>query len=401
MFKCLKISKIIFYMKITKNIIIIGSTGTVGQHAVKLVQNDLSSFNTLAVVAYSNYNGLASDAKKIQAKSAIIIDNEHYLKLKNILDVTNIQSHSGEQALFNMFANEKNLTVVIASSGTATIKYLYEALKYNHTIALANKESIVCGGEFMQEHIKKSSSKIIPIDSEHNALYQLIEPHNHENIHQLIITASGGPFVNLSLNELKNVRKEDALNHPTWNMGNKITIDSATMVNKALEFIETSYLFNMPYNKIDVLLHRQSIMHGAVSYIDGSFLANCYTPSMAVPVAFALYYPHRKPTTVAPLNLSEIGSLKFEAIDENRFKPIAWAKNVLKLGGTYPMIMNVANEIAVLSFLNNIISFVQIFDVIEYCLNKIQSKSIHSFENLIEEYEYINKIANNYIKGLS
>ena len=305
------------------------------------------------------------------------------------------------EPLFDLFANEQNLTIILASSGTESIKYLYEALKYNHTIALANKESIVCGGEFIKEKIKNSSSKIIPIDSEHNALYQLIEPHNHENIHQVIITASGGPFVNLSLNELKNVSKEDALKHPTWNMGGKITIDSATLVNKALEVIETSYLFNIPYNKIDVLLHRQSIMHGAVSYIDGSFLANCYRPSMAVPVAFALYYPYRKPTGVTPLNSAQIGTLKFEEIDENRFKPISWAKNVLKIGGTCPMILNVANEIAVLSFLNNTISFIQIFNVIEYCLNKIQSKTINSFENLIEEYTYINKIANNYIKGLS
>lgn len=389
-----------FSMLLKKRISIIGSTGSVGVSAYNVVQQNKSIFEVEALVAKSNYKSLAQQAKDLQAKMVFIEDESKYLNLKEELQGYNIKVFAGKEEIIKFIEKDNTSdTILICSSGYESIPYFYGSLKGSKNIAMANKEAIVCGGEFATDFINKSHAKVIPVDSEHSALFQSMQG-KKEDIDNIVITASGGSFVDYSLKDLENVTKEQALKHPTWNMGAKITIDSSTLMNKALEVIEASYLFDIPECQIEVLIHRQSILHGGVNYKDGSFIGHFSYPSMEIPVAYGLFYPHRINTSVKRLNLSEISQLKFEELNEERFKAISLAREVLRLKNNYSCAFNVANEIAVEAFLNDKINFNKIIDVVEYTLNKITPCKINSISDIEQSVEISKVIALEYINKL-
>ncbi|MDR0484381.1 MAG: 1-deoxy-D-xylulose-5-phosphate reductoisomerase [Alphaproteobacteria bacterium] len=384
-----------------KRVSIIGATGSVGKSAFNVITGNKEIFEVEALVAKSNYRELAKQAIALKAEKVFIEDIQYYQSLIKELQHTNIKVFASKEEIINFIAKENSSeTILICSSGYESIPYFYTALKTGKTIAMANKEAIVCGGNFATDFINKSKSLVIPVDSEHSALYQSFLAGNKEDIASIVITASGGAFIDYSLEELKNVSLEQALNHPTWSMGKKITIDSATLMNKALEVIEASVLFSINAEKIEVVIHRQSILHGGVNYKDGSFIGHFSYPNMEVPVAYGLYYPHRINTSVKTLNLAELSQLKFEKLNEERFIAIKLAKESLKQGKNYPCALNVANEVAVESYFQDKISFHKIVDVVEYTLGKIPVLNINSVDDITNSVEIAKVIATEYVNRL-
>ncbi len=394
-------------MLLKKRVSVIGSTGSVGNSAYNVIKQNKEIFVVEALIARSNYENLAQQAKNLNAEKVFIEDESKYQELLKELQNTKIKVFGGKQEIINFIEKENTSdTLLICSSGYESLAYFYGALKGNKNIAIANKESIVCGGNFVTKAIKDSQAQVIPVDSEHSALFQAMLAGRKEEIQNIIITASGGSFVDYSLDDLSKVTKEQALNHPVWYMGKKITVDSSTLINKALEVIEASYLFDIDESNIEVLIHRQSILHGGVNYKDGSFMGHFSYPSMEIPVAYGLFYPNRINTSVKQLNLVEISNLKFEKLNEERFTAISLARESLKLKKNYTCTLNVANEIAVEAFLSDKISFNKIIDVIEYSLDKVEPLDINNvsdIENSVEiskivAKEYINKII---LKGIN
>ncbi|MCL2566552.1 MAG: 1-deoxy-D-xylulose-5-phosphate reductoisomerase [Alphaproteobacteria bacterium] len=383
-----------------KRITIIGATGSVGKSAFNVVARNREIFEVEALAAKSNYQDLAKQAIALQAEKVFIEDAQFYPHLVKELANTNIKVFASSQEIINFIPQNTSETILICSSGYESIPYFYTALKSNKTIAMANKEAIVCGGSFATELLGKSKAQVIPVDSEHSALFQSLMAGKKEDIANLIITASGGAFVDYSLENLKTVSKEQALRHPTWSMGKKITIDSSTLMNKALEVIEAAVLFNMDAAKIEVLLHRQSILHGGVNYKDGSFVGHFSYPNMEIPVAYGLYYPHRINTSVKTLNLAAISSLVFEKLNEERFSAVKLAKQALKYGKNYPCALNVANEVAVESYLADKISFHKIVDVVEYTLGKTIPTNINSVADIALSVAISKAIAVEYVNKL-
>ncbi|MDR2008138.1 MAG: 1-deoxy-D-xylulose-5-phosphate reductoisomerase [Alphaproteobacteria bacterium] len=381
-----------------KRITIIGATGSVGKSAFNVIKRNAELFQVEALVAKSNYLGLAQQAIELQAEKVFIEDEQYYQSLTKELQDTNIQVFAGKQEIINFISNNTSETILICSSGYESIPYFYTALNTNKTIAMANKEAIVCGGSLATQLMSQSKAQVIPVDSEHSAIFQSLHG-KKDDVANIVITASGGAFANLSLEDLKTVSKAQALKHPTWSMGKKITIDSSTLMNKALEVIEASVLFDISVEKIEVLLHRQSILHGGVNYKDGSFVGHFSYPNMEIPVAYGLFYPHRINTSTKTLSLAETGNLAFEKLNEERFVAIKLARQALKNGKNYPCALNVANEVAVESYLNDKISFHKIVDVVEYTLGKILPNNINSVADIADSIEESKAIATEYIRG--
>jgi 1-deoxy-D-xylulose-5-phosphate reductoisomerase len=286
-----------------KNIIIIGSTGSVGKNAIEIINLNSSKFNVIALVAKQNTKLLVQQAFLTNCKYVIVEDKNKYNDLKTDienLNLSKINILAGVSDILDIINNApKDSMVFLASLGAETLIYLHCAMENNLEIAIANKESIVCGGDFLKDKLNNYSNKIIPVDSEHSAIFQLLDNKNKKNINKILITASGGPFFDLPINEFKNITLQKALKHPIWSMGNKITIDSATLMNKALEVIEACYLFNIDPIKIEVLVDQKAILHGGVFYNDGTFLANFSNPHMKIPISYALNYPNRLNTNIS------------------------------------------------------------------------------------------------------
>jgi len=276
-----------------------------------------------------------------------------------------------------------------------------EAATKGKKILLANKESMVMAGKLLSEVSEKNNGLIIPVDSEHNAIFQVIhDQNNHDEINKLILTASGGPFRNSSIDDLSNVSVKDALNHPNWNMGKKVTIDSATMMNKGLEVIEAAFLFKIDYRKIEVLIHPQSIIHSLVEFVDGSSLTQLGTPDMKVPIAYALSFPERIPSGVSGIDLSSAKDLQFELPDLKKFRCLKLAYDCLEQGGSYPIEINATNEIAVDAFLNKKIKFTQISELIEIALNEAKSSNVKSIEDILAVDSQARTKAKQLLKGI-
>jgi 1-deoxy-D-xylulose-5-phosphate reductoisomerase len=383
-----------------KSIVLIGATGTVGKCVLSVILQNQDRFELEALVAQNNYKELAQQAITFKVKHLIIENEKHLDALKNLLDIHNVKITAGKQAVLD-FISQSSSMIFIASSGTTSIEYFYTALALNKDIAIANKESIVCSGELLPNYLKSYTGKLIPVDSEHNSLFQLLENTNSIDVEGVIITGSGGTFIDHSLEELKHITKQDALKHPNWSMGAKITIDSSTFMNKALEVIEASYLFNIEPNKIDVIIHRQSILHAGINLKDGTFLGNFYYPSMNVPVAYALSYPNRVRSGVKALSLPDISNLKFEKLNEHRFSSIKMAKYALQIGGNYPSILNIANEVAVQAYLDDRIKFSSIIDTVDLALNAIPHQKYTSIEDIAEDYKIISNQVNEYINKMN
>jgi 1-deoxy-D-xylulose-5-phosphate reductoisomerase len=365
---------------------IFGSTGSIGEQALDILsKSKKGAFKILALTANSNHKKLAEQALTFKAKYAVIKDKTKYLELKESLSGTDIEVLSGNEGI-NKVASLDNEKVVAGISGSAGLESTYIALKNGADVLFANKESLVCAGQLLKDAEKEGNSKLIPLDSEHNAIFQVFEKHNREAINKIILTASGGPFRTFSTEDLKNVTPEQALNHPNWVMGKKVTIDCSTLFNKGLELIEAYHLFDIPLEDIDVIVHPQSTVHSMVTYNDGSTLAQLGPPDMRIPITHGLYWPSRYNgrSIVKPLDFSKVKSLDFEEPKHDLFPSINLCRHAVKLGKSYPAALNAANEVAVDLFLKGQIKFLDIFKLVESYLDSHQPSEVKSIEELLE-----------------
>ena len=383
-----------------KTISIFGSTGSVGLSSVDVILQYPEKFIVDTIVAKSNIKKLAEVAKLLKPKLVIVCDGSKVKKLRILLSKEKCEIQSGEIAVIKASARKVDIFIA-AITGIAGLRSTINCIKHVKLIALANKESLVCFGENIIKSAKSNNCKIIPLDSEHNALYQIINSKEKRFIKRLIITCSGGPFLGYKRKDLYNVTPGQALKHPIWNMGNKISIDSATLMNKGLELIEAVYLFGIKESQIDVLIHPQSIIHGLVEYIDGSTKANMGTPDMRTPISFALNWPNREITKAKYLELSKIKSLTFDNLDEDVFPAIKLCREVVRQGGTAPAILNAANEIVVNSFLKKRIKFFNIIEIIEEVLSTLDITQNINLDSIIIADRNARKLTKNIIKDLS
>ena len=365
-----------------RSVSVLGSTGSIGCNTVDLLENNRDAFTVEALTAGTNWKLLAEQAIKLGASIAVINDESAYDDLKNALSGTKIEAAAGENALVEAASRPSDM-VVAAIVGAAGLKPTMEAAKNGAMVALANKECLVSAGELLLAEVSKNGATLIPVDSEHSAIFQVFDFDNPKSVSGIILTASGGPFRQLSLDEMKNVTPERALNHPNWDMGAKISIDSATMMNKGLEIIEAFHLFPVALDEIDVLVHPQSIVHSLVSYVDGSVLAQMGTPDMRTPIAYAMAWPGRMATPSEKLSLADVGRLDFEAPDEERFPALRLAREALQTGGSAPTILNAANEIAVAAFLRGSIGFLQIAEIVEGVLGAMDAGTMGSLDDVL------------------
>ena len=361
---------------------ILGSTGTIGRNTLDIVAMHPERFSIAALAAQENVELLASQAKQFGAKFVAIGNEAHYAELKQLLTGTHIEVAAGSDAV--LAAAEIECDVVMSAIvGAAGLKPTLAAIRQGRRIALANKECLVCAGELVNAEVKKYGAEIIPVDSEHSGIFQLFSLTTHHSpLTTITLTASGGPFREFTLAQLKNVTPEQAVAHPNWRMGAKISVDSATLMNKGLELIEAHYLFGIAPEKLAAIIHPQSIVHALIEYIDGSVVAQLSNPDMRAPIAYALSYPDRIETPVKKLDLAALGKLTFEQPDETRFPCLRLAKEAMRVGGSAPTILNAANEIAVARFLKREIAFVDIASVVEKALETITQKMPSSLEEI-------------------
>jgi 1-deoxy-D-xylulose-5-phosphate reductoisomerase len=380
-----------------KQISIFGSTGSIGKNTIEVIRQHQDKFQILALIAQKDVKTLIKQAKEFKPKYVVIENEENFQLLKEALkDIEKCQILSSRNSVLEI-AKVKCDLFIAAIVGFAGMEPVINAVKAGSNIALANKESLVCGGEFLIAEAKKNNVKILPVDSEHNAIFQIFENENVANIENIILTASGGPFFN-SDKDFKKITVEEALNHPNWNMGKKVTIDSATMMNKGLEIIEAFNLFDIKKDQIDVLVHPESVIHGIVNYNDGSSLSMMSVPDMKVPISYALSYPKRMKINYEKLNLAKLQNLNFFEVDKVKFPSISMAFNCLKYGDNYPIIFNGANEIAVEKFLKKEIAFDKIFKIVEETLNKIPHQKLKNFDEIYYFNELSRKTAKEIIK---
>lgn len=344
-----------------KNIGILGASGSVGTQGLDIIRQYPDNYRLVSF----------SVGKNIELANDIIEEfRPDICCVQNKTDVDKIKSASievvyGNDGLMEVAAYHKNDMLLNSIMGSVGLKPTVHAIKHGIDIALANKETLVVAGEIIMQLARDYDVNIIPVDSEHSAIFQCLNGENHKNIEKLIITASGGSFRDLSREALKDVTVQDALNHPNWSMGKKITIDSATMMNKGLEVIEAKWLFDMPVEKIETLLHKQSIIHSMVEFNDTSVIAQLGTPDMRMPILYAFSYPDRLPRNAERLNLAQVGQLDFKAMDFERYRCLKLAFDAIKIGGTMPVVMNAVNEVVVQQFLDEEISFLDIETIIE------------------------------------
>ncbi len=380
-----------------KTITILGVTGSVGSSAADVILKSSDLFDVYAVTAYKNTTKLAEMAKALGVQKAVIADKTKKAELESLLSGTNIAVEAGSRAITNV-ASEKIDVVLAAIMGFAGLKPIIAALKQGTDVAIANKEPLVAAGEMITALARKTEANILPVDSEHNAIFQVFEEGNREQIERLILTASGGPFLRWSEEKMNTATPDQAINHPTWSMGAKISVDSATLMNKALEIIEAAYLFSMPADKIDVVIHPQSTIHSMVSYKDGTMLAQMGSSDMRTPIASALGWPKRLNKGGDILDVSSLtqgNGLTFETPDTNKFPAITYAYKCLKLGQGACITLNAANEVAVSHFLKHKISFEDIMRCVSYSIDNLYPELIASkkySKNNLKTVEDIEKL---------
>ena len=382
-----------------KNIILLGATGSIGESCLNVIRQNKKEFNLLGIGLGSNLDKAQKIAQEFEPEHIFIgepdLDNSHQLfrRYPRILN--------SENELQQLIQDSNVDIVVSAISGFAGLKASYFAIDAGKTILVANKESIVAAGDILIPLAEAKNSNIIPVDSEHNAIHQCLPPYrNLDEVAKIIITASGGPFKDKTFKELAEVSLQDALKHPTWNMGTKITIDSATLVNKCLELIEAHHLFQIPESKIEIVLHPQSIIHSMVTFIDGSTMAQMSNPNMEVPIANALGLGRRLPINFEPIHFSGL-SFSFEPIPEGREVIFEIAREVCNQGGNLGVIFNAANEVAVESFINKNINFVDIYSVIERTFNSFPCSKLNNLDDVFEYDKQARIQAEKVIKSIS
>ena len=347
-----------------RRVTIMGSTGSVGCSTIDLIERQPGAFAIEALTARGNVGKLAEQARRLRPRLAVVADPAKYQELKRALAGTDIAVAAGPEALVEA-AQRPADWVMSAIVGAAGLKATLAAVERGACVALANKESLVCAGELMTRAVKRHGATLLPVDSEHNAIFQCFEADRRQSIEKLILTGSGGPFRTRRREDLEDVTPEQAIAHPNWSMGAKISVDSATMMNKGLEIIEACHLFAMPEGRVEVVVHPQSIIHSMVQYEDGSVLAQLGSPDMRTPIAYTLAWPRRMPAPSARLDFVKIAQLTFEAPDPVKFPALRLARQALKAGGTAPIVLNAANEVAVALFLARRIGFLEITAVVE------------------------------------
>jgi 1-deoxy-D-xylulose-5-phosphate reductoisomerase len=366
-----------------RTVTILGCTGSVGTQTIDLLLAQPDRYRVKALVAGSKIDLLAQQARQLRAERAVVANPDCYLGLKDALAGSGIEVAAGLDAVVEAAAMPADWTMA-AITGAAGLAPTLAAIKRGKAVALANKEALVCAGEVMLRAVREAGATLLPVDSEHNAIFQSMADGNRGAIEQIILTASGGPFRTFTLEEMARVKPEAALRHPIWSMGPKITIDSATMFNKGLEVIEAARLFDLDESAIGVLIHPQSVIHGMVCYQDGSVLAQLGAPDMRIPIAHTLAWPARMPTASKRLNLAEVARLEFAEPDLLQFPALRLAREALKAGGGTPAILNAANEVAVDIFLKGKIGFLDIAGTVERVLEKLGTPPADSLEAVIE-----------------
>jgi len=362
---------------------ILGSTGSIGKSALQVVRSHPERFEVVALVAGSNSDELARQIIEFRPRVAALANEKAFLKLtKSIPTGLCCEIGCGTASIDEIVSRSDVDTVLAAIVGFAGLRSVIAALKANKVVALANKESLVCGGALVKDLVEAGHGRIIPVDSEHSAIFQVLQAQYPENIKSLILTASGGPFWQMPIDKFAEVTVEQALNHPRWKMGPKVTVDSATMMNKALEVIEAHWLFGI--KEINVLVHPQSVVHSLIELIDGSQLAQLGVPDMKAPIAYALCYPDRLASVVVPLNLATVGKLEFYNIDDTKFPAVRLAKLAISQGGIATAVFNIANEEAVSLFLAGKLAFYRIVPFVEKALESYGNGEYSSFEELEE-----------------
>ena len=367
-----------------KTISIFGATGSVGLSAKDVILSNPDSYEVDTLVAKTNVYELIRVAILLKPKLVVIYDNKKFKILANALKNYDIEVSSGENDIIS--ASKRKVDIFVAAiMGYAGLFTTYNSIPFAKIIALANKETMVCAGNIIMNRAKSYGCKIIPIDSEHNTLFQIIEETEFNYVKKLIITASGGPFIDFNKKELKNITPNQAKKHPIWNMGEKISIDSATMMNKGLELVEAAYLFNVSCSKIDILVHRQSIVHALIEFVDGFIKAGLHNPDMKIPLSYALNYPKKINNNVKNLDLSLISKLTFETLDESIFSAVKICRQAFESGSLSLIVLNAANEVAVDAFLKNQIKFDRIVSTVEEVLSK-------NFDNIKEDINNISEL---------
>jgi len=366
-----------------KKISILGATGSIGKSTLDLIERSHEAFEVVALTASVNVETLAGAARRTKAKLAVIADEGRLEQLRNALSGSGCEAAAGEAALIEAASQETDL-VMAAIVGCAGLKPTMAAVEAGKTVALANKEALVTAGELMTAAAQRHAATLLPVDSEHNAIFQCLAGSNGKDVSRIILTASGGPFRTSSVEALQSATPAQAVAHPKWNMGAKISVDSATLMNKGLELIEAHYLFGLPSSRIDVLIHPQSVVHSLVEFLDGSVLAQLGSPDMRIPIAYALAWPERMETPAERLNLVAIARLEFEEPDLARFPSLRLAREALEAGGSAPTVLNAANEVAVASFLAGRVQFTEIAALVERELDANRRQPPGSIEEVFE-----------------
>ena len=365
-----------------RSVTILGSTGSVGCSTIDLIERHPDQYVVEALVANNSVVRLAEQAKRLRPRMVAVADDRAYGALKEALAGTGIEVGAGAQAV-NEAAMRPADFVMAAIVGAAGLQPTLAAIRRGAILGLANKETLVCAGALVMAEVSRAGATLVPVDSEHSAIFQVFDTEQRERVERIILTASGGPFRDASHEAMAAATPEQAVAHPVWDMGAKISIDSATMMNKGLEVIEAFHLFGHPEPGIDVLVHPQSVIHSMVEYIDGSVLAQLGTPDMRMPISLALGWPRRIPTPGKRLNLAEIGTLTFEAPDPERFPALRIARAALRAGGAAPLVCNAANEIAVGAFLDRAIGFLDICRIVEDTVEALAHAAATSLDEIL------------------
>lgn len=360
---------------------ILGSTGSIGRQAIEVIQKMPGFFEVVSLTGGANLDVLRSQIKLVNPKNVCVKSEQDALALKKEFPKINVLH--GDEGLVEIASDKTNERILVSVSGKTGLKPTLAAIENKIDVALANKETLVMAGDIVMKRAKEKNVKILPVDSEHGAIHQCLS--NRDEVEKLIITASGGPFRNKTIDDIKNATVEETLHHPRWNMGKKITIDSATLMNKGLEVIEAHHLFNMPYEKIQVVVHPQSIVHSAVEYVDGSVIAQLGFPSMHIPIQYTLTYPQRfEGIETRSFDFVKAGRLDFDAPDLEKFPCLKLAFEAGKQGGTLPVVMNAANEEAVYLFLDKKISLCQIYEITKKMMDSHENILNPSLEQILE-----------------
>ena len=382
-----------------KNIAVLGSTGSIGTQALAVIKEHQSEFKATLLATYgSNLEEFARQINEFLPKFAVIIDETKFNDLQKLLPNSETKLFSGMDELIKIIRGEHFEKVLVAFSGISGLLPTISAIEAGHTIALANKETLVAAGDLVMELAQTKNVKIIPVDSEHSAIFQCLQKEEN-SLSKVILTCSGGPFCNLPLEDFKNIKPIQALNHPKWSMGSKITIDSASLMNKGLEIIEAHHLFQLPYDKIEVLIHPECIVHSLIELVDGALLAQLGLPDMRLPIQYAFTYPERRALSGKRLDLALLHNLSFSEYDMLKFPSINLAKQAGTAGGLAPCILNAANEAIVPLYLAGIVDFLSIFKAVERALERFSNQNKPDLPTILETDFAVKKFIREYYQG--